>query len=209
MRRDDLGLVADLHLRELSHGFFPELGPRFLALYHQTFVDSPHCLATVAGRHAVHGFVTATLAPHEHARWVRTHALPRLLLAGVLALLTHPRALWTFVTTRAARYAAALWQRGRDRADGARSRRQQHRAPAVLHHLAVEPAARGLGLGAALTADVVAAARSRDADEVRLITERDGDAEGFYRAHGWEVLRHRRARDGSPVTELAIDTGTP
>lgn len=207
MAHRDLEVVADLHLQSLGHGLFPQLGASFLRRYHRMYVDSPHCLATVAERSGVVvGFVVATLAPAAHDRWLREHALLPLALAGIRSLLLRPRVLVDFLTTRIGRYAKGLWRRVR-RVDG--EGRRAVRRMAVLQHVAVDEDARGLGLGAALVAAVETAAAEAGAAEIRLVTPAGGPAEAFYEHRGWFRFGRRRARDGSEVTEFRFATTAP
>lgn len=201
MADDDLAQVSNLHRQALDHGLFPRLGHNFLARYLATFVDSPHCSATVADADGhVAGFVVATLDPVAQSRWLRRNALLALLLHGVGALLVRPRLLLTFLTTRLGRYLRGL----RRRVQGPRASTAGISAPAVLHHVAVHPWARGRGLGARLVADVATAAAAAGAREVRLITPAGGEAEGFYERHGWRRMGSRDARDGEQVAEFSL-----
>lgn len=199
----DLPAVADLHLRHLGHGLFPQLGEAFLRRYHRMFVDSPHCLATVAvASGSVVGFVVATLTPAAHSRWMRRHALLSLALVGLRSLLLRPRALVQFLTTRLGRYLRGLWRRVR--ATGPLPQSVRH--PAVLHHVAVDEVGRGRGLGAALVDAVEVAATAAGAAEIRLVTRAGSAAESFYHHNGWRRVGRRRAQSGEDVTEFRLAT---
>ena len=192
--RADLRTVARLHRTQLHHGLYPLLGERFLRRYHATLLASPHARNLAVGPvGAPDGFVTALLDPPAHRAWLRGRVAARLALAGLVGLLTHPRALRLFLRTRVRRYARAVLDRGTP-VDGA--------GPAVLLHVAVAPEARGRGVGAALAEAVVTAAGDAGRSTVRLVTQRGSAAEGFYTGTGWSVCGVRPGRDGNPVTEF-------
>lgn len=203
----DLDRVAELHRRELPHGLFPSLGQPFLRHYHRTFLASPHAIALAAparGRPA--GFLVATLDQRAHHQWLtRNHGL-RLAVAGLVGLVTHPRALWRFARTRVGRYLRAVLRALRPRparaapAGGARPDEQV----AVLMHVAVDPDRRGDGLGRRLTEELVDRARQAGAAEVRLVTRADDGAGRFYERLGWAPTTQRHNRDGTLVTEYRI-----
>lgn len=205
----DLGRVAGLHRRELPHGLFPLLGRGFLRRYHATFLASPHAVALAAPAHGEPAaFLVGTLDQRAHHQWLARHRSLRLVVAGLLGLLTHPRALVLFVRTRVGRYLRALLRMVRPRpARAAPARRAAGDGPvAVLMHVAVDPACRGDGLGRHLTEAMVDRAQQAGADEVRLVTrDRDG-AGGFYERLGWSPATRRRNRDGTVVTEYRIPT---
>jgi monoamine oxidase len=71
-----------------------------------------------------------------------------------------------------------------------------------LASLYVVPAARGRGVGSALVAHVVAAARALDLARVHLFTE---DGAGWYRALGWRTLEQVSVR-GEAAEVMVIDT---
>lgn len=217
MTRGDLARTAQVHRAELPHGLFPELGVQFLRDYHRTYLDSPHAVALVAtSNDEVVGFIVGTVDEYAHRDWVLHNHGVRLTLRGLLGLVTHPRTLWWFLRTRVGRYLRAMLRAARRRiarrADaGGPDARQGTSSDAVggrdvvgvLTHVAVDPAARGLGLGAQLTAEFTTAAHERGSTEVRLVTRVEGGAGGFYESLGWERTEER-GRDGTPVVEYRL-----
>jgi GNAT superfamily N-acetyltransferase len=197
---DDLPFVVEGHRRALPHGFFVRLGPRFLARYHQGFVDGPHAvslLAEVDGRPA--GALVGTADHRAHYRWLLRRRGPVLALAGVAALVVRPRELADFMRGRLGRYARAVPRLatesdGRDPndtdpaeasgrvtrattpapttpAEGPASSRSAAPAPlAVLQHMFVADEHRGAGVGRALVGLFEERAAAVGASECRLVT---------------------------------------
>lgn len=210
MRHQDLRAAAELHARALPAGFFAQLGERFLAAYLGSFVTSPHAVALVTQDGG--GFLVGTVQTPAHYRWVVRHHGIRLALRGLLALVARPALLWRFVTTRLARYGRSVWRLlggGRRTSSEVDDAREDTHVVAVLTHVAVAEHARGRGVGAALTDAFVASCRREGVDEVRLVTNAEGGAAGFYRQLGWRELRTRQAADGRPVVEFGLALRTP
>lgn len=197
---DDLDFCAALHAETLPHGFFAELGHRFLRAYLATFVASPHAVALLLTAHDEPvGMVVGILRPRAHTRWVVRHRGTRLALLGCLALATRPRLALHFARTRIARYRRA-WGR-RSAAPAAEPPEQ----PAVLSHVAVAPGAQGQGLGAQLVDAFVDAARAAGSPRVVLVTlAGESGAAGFYRARGWLESGRSHDFDGEPVIEFTL-----
>lgn len=207
----DLAFTAALHAQALPHGFFADLGPRFLRGYHATFLDSPHAVAFVAtlGGHPA-GVLVGILDPALHTRWVLRRRGMKLALRGALALAVRPRVALRFLRTRVRRYAHA-WLRHRHR-PAEQAPTAESSQPAILSHVAVVPAARGTGAGAALVRAFEEAAR-RSAPRAILTTIDGPDGAGpFYARLGWERTTIRRTHDGLPMEEwtrtLTKDTDT-
>lgn len=201
--RRDLAFSAALHAHALPHGFFADLGPRFLRGYHATFLDSPHAVALAAmlGGHPV-GTLVGILDPAHHTRWVLRRRGMDLALRGALALAVRPRVALRFLRTRVRRYAHA-WLRHRHR-PAKRPAAADSRLPAVLSHVAVVPSARGTGAGAALVRAFEEAARRSGATRAILTTLEGPDGAGpFYARLGWERTTTRRTHDGLPMEEWA------
>lgn len=177
--RDDLAWSAALHRAQLPHGFFAQLGARYLRTYHASFITSPHALGLVAvARGRPSGFLLATTDGAAHYRHVLRSSGLRLVLRGALALTTRPRLLLRFVVTRARRYAR-----------GAHRLRRQHSLAPPKHgrasevvHVAVNPTCSGKGVGSALLIHAEAAVAGLGA--VRMIAKTT-DAGGFYVSAGW------------------------
>ncbi len=203
VRDADLGRIAWLHRSELGHGLYPLLGERFLRHYHGAILASPHAASAAIGPvGSPDGFVVTLLDPIGHRRWLRGRVAVTLAVNGCIALATHPRALLLFLRTRVGRYVrAALPSRRSDAAAAGSSA-----PPAVLLHVAVDPDARGRGLGQTLVADCLAAAGTACRDRVRLVTAHGSPAERFYEQLGWTRVGVRPGRDGSLVTEFGHAT---
>jgi GNAT superfamily N-acetyltransferase len=197
---DDLDFGAALHAETLPHGFFAELGHRFLRAYLATFVASPHAVALILTVHdAPVGTVFGILRPGAHARWVLRHRGPRLALLGGIALAARPRLALRFARTRLTHYRRA-W--GRRRTSPTAEPAGQ---PAVLSHVAVAPGAQGAGLGGQLVEAFVEAAREAGSPRVELVTlaGRDG-ASGFYRRLGWIESGPHTNFDGQPTLIFSL-----
>lgn len=200
----DLDFCAALHAETLPHGFFAQLGHRFLKAYLATFVASPEAvalLATAAGTRV--GMVVGMIRPAAHTRWVMRHHGPRLALRGLLGLASRPGLAILFARTRVPRYRRA-WSRRRPTptAETAEAVAQQS---AVLAHVAVLPGAQGSGLGSTLVDAFVNAARDAGCREV-LLTTLDGPqgAGGFYRRRGWAERGTSLDFDGNTVLAFAL-----
>lgn len=186
LRDEDLAWTCPLQEQELPHGFFARLGPRFLCAYQQTFIESPHGIALVAGEDGVPlGFVVGAVDLDAHRAWVVRNRRFRMGILGALCLLRRPSELSRFCRTRISRYARAL-------ANGGRRRRGDAGDPAlplaaaVLTHVAVRRDRRRNGAGRLLVEAFVEEARARGAGRARLTTLRDDrGAEEFWRTLGW------------------------
>lgn len=195
----DLDFCAALHAEALPHGFFAELGGRFLRAYYATFLDSPHgvAFAAMVSRQPV-GYLVGTTDPRAHTRWVLRRRGAKLALYGAVGVARRPRAGYRFVRTRLARYARA-WRRHRGNGTEQRAVRP---IPAVLTHVAVLPGARGLGTGRRLVDAFVDAAREGDASWALLTTlARSAGAGGFYARAGWTLSTTRTSPDGQRIEE--------
>ena len=181
----DAARTAVLHVRELPHGFFPQLGPRFLRVYHRSFIDSPHAVAYVAvSNGGLEGFLVAVLDPAAHGAHVLRRWGLRLAVQAALALLTRPRILVVFLRTRVVRYARGLWRRKQGRvAEGQAATSGRW---AVLSHVAVDGSSRGSGAGAELVKRLHEDVTAAGAAGVVLLTAADGPGPGFYLRLGYE-----------------------
>lgn len=189
MTEADCTQVAALHAAALPHGFFVDLGTRFLKRYHATFVRSPHATAWVAvddGR--VVGFLVGVLHPGMHGRSVLRRSGLRLAVAGAAALLLRPRLLPHFLRTRLITYArkiAAHMRRARRPTD-ATAPVSPRVLPAVLSHVAVDQRFRGRGLGQQLVHRFEEQVRFAGRHEVILASHENGDADAFYQRLGYQ-----------------------
>jgi ribosomal protein S18 acetylase RimI-like enzyme len=209
MTPDDVVAAAEIHARELPHGYFAHLGRRFLRAYHRTFVTSPHAVAMVATlEDRVAGFLVGTLRTRAHWGHVLRRQGWRLLVAALEGLVRHPSTVLPLLRHRLRRYVRALARyTGLGGSDGEERRdprrRGGQRTVAVLTHVAVLPAARGHGLGAGLVEAFLEAVRQAGVREVRLVTlAGDEGASAFYERLGWERLGLRNGSDGHQVVEF-------
>lgn len=188
----DVEVAAAIHAAELEHGFFVDLGPRFLRAYQRSFADSPHAVAVLAelDGHVV-GMLTGVLRPVEHSRWVLKRRGVHLALAGAVALAVRPLTAGRFLRTRAGRYLRG-WRRRR--AEPITESAARPARFATLTHVAVVPGARGAGIGGALVEAFEQRARVDGVRELRLTTlPADAGAGPFYQRRGW-------VRDGTATT---------
>ena len=198
-----LDFCAALHLSSLPHGFFGELGPRFLRRYYGTFADSPHAFGIVAeiAGHPV-GYVVGLRNPRAHARWVLRQRGLELGLRGLGALASRPRAGLRFARTRVRRY-ATTWRRHR----GSRlTQRSDRTTVAVLSHVTVTPGARKCGAGTGLVRAFEAHARRAGRDQAILTTLAGRRGAGpFYARLGWELSGTHTTADGDVVEQWSRD----
>jgi ribosomal protein S18 acetylase RimI-like enzyme len=197
LRHRDHSFAAALHESALPHGFFGRLGTGFLRAYHESFMASPHAVAYVAeNRDGRVGYLVGTFGPHN--AWVLRNRWMKLVSRGALALLARPSELAFFLRTRTGSYLQRLVRVVARRPAEARPHRTT--PPAVLTHVAVAPAARGLGVGEALVDAFLQAARKSGATEACLVTLAGPDGAGpFYRRLGWNLTELRDDRDGRPI----------
>jgi GNAT superfamily N-acetyltransferase len=203
----DVAVIADIHGRLLPHGFFADLGPRFLRAYHRSFMASPHAVSMVACcGEQVAGVIAGAMDATEHQRYVIRHHGPRLLAAGAVALVLRPALLMRFLTTRLGRYARGLLRAVKPA--GAGGERPTSDGPpgpvAVLTHVAVDPAMQGGGAGSALVGAYVDEVR-RDgrAERIELVTLAEEGASGFYERLGWTACGEH-LREGAAYRRFSL-----
>ena len=209
LTREHARYAADLHVRSLTHGFFPKLGRTFLRAYYDAFASSPHAIALLAvdGDRPL-GVVVGMVDVEAHWRWALRRRGVWLALGALVGLARHPRTFVPFVRTRLVRYVRAAVRLGSKPAQDRDVRAVPTQRPAVLMHVAVDDQARGRGAGALLVDALVAAAAERGAARVELVTAADASgAAGFYRRLGWDHLRDRRDGSGDVVSVFATATG--
>ena len=196
MGESDLGFTAELHAAALPHGFFVELGHRFLHAYHRTFLCSPYAVGLVAELDgAPVGMLVGTVDDTGHHRWVIRRLGPALAWRGVAALVVRPRLLLRFCRTRIRRYALGIARRLLPLPAPAHSPRPTS-GRGVLTHVAVTADARGSGAGAGLVERFVADAAAAGASERVLVTLADDGAAAFYERLGWRREDQGVERDG-------------
>ena len=193
--------AAALHADALPHGFFPRLGRRFLEGYLATYVDDPAGIAIAAIEDAaLVGFVVGSTAPATRRSHVlRQHGV-RLGWRGATALVRKPRLAVHFLRTRGAAYLTRVAQtvvkrRGGDEAAASGGL-------AVLAHVAVDPTARGTGVGAALVREFERQVADAGVARIVLVTLSAGGAGDFYRRLGWREDGVSGDRDGVQWTRF-------
>lgn len=192
--------MAALHRDLLPHGFFAALGPRYLGVYHRSFMGSPHAVSLVACRDGrVVGMLAGAINAHAHQRQtIRRNGL-RLAVTGVFALLLRPRLAAQFLRTRGLRYTRGLAKAvrpGRRPPSTGSAAGGESGDVAVLTHVAVDARAQGSGAGSALVETFVSRVQaSGAAQRIELVTLAEGGASDFYERLGW-VGGTSHLRDG-------------
>lgn len=209
-RASDLQHTAALHDLALPHGFFAQLGPQFLARYHETFMASPHGVARVAVVDtSIVGFVVGPTDSTTHYRWVARHRGAHLAWAALVALIRRPHLWAPFFRTRLTRYVRSLQRLLRRQVATTASHPSDSARPpkdvAVLTHVAVAPTHRGQRVGSALVDAFTGECVAAGAPEVRLITDSTTGGRDFYKRLGWTEVTERKASDGSLVVEFRHD----
>lgn len=193
--------MAALHSELLPHGFFAALGSRYLAVYHRSFMGSPHAVSLVACRDGrVVGMLAGAINAQAQQRQTIRQSGVRLAVAGVVALLLRPRLAAHFLGTRGLRYVRGLAKAarpGRRSLSSPSSAGGESGAVAVVTHVAVDARAQGSGAGSALVEAFVGRVRASGAAErIELVTLAEGGASDFYERLGW-VGGTGHLRDGA------------
>lgn len=201
----DLVDSAALHVMDLPGGLFTRLGPRFVARWHRTYLQSSYGIAYVATvpctrPHAcrtddhVVGFLVGSVDRRSFVADVLDRHRTELARAGLMALLLRPRTMTYFLRTRAGAYARRLRAPSADPALAPRT----SGPVAELTAIAVACSHRGRGAGVALVDAFVDECDRSGAPTAELVTAfgRDGAGE-FYRHAGWTDVGVETARDGS------------
>ena len=201
MTTADSRWAAELHADALPHGFFARLGPAFLARYYETFIASPHAVAFIAdSTDGPAGVLVGTMRNRLHYSWVLRERGARLALRGMAAMLARPGVLLLFLRTRLGWYlggALRMARRAVSRTFRSAPAGQNRRQPAVLTHVAVDPAVRGSGAGSALVASFVQSAKTAGCAEAVLVTLAGPAGAGpFYRRLGWTLRDRHDDHDG-------------
>lgn len=214
MATRDLPASADAHLDQLPIGLFPDLGTGFLRRWHGCFIGSAHAVSYVAvsvgaaGPRVV-GFLIGTTdqAAHSAALLADRRATARLAAAGAAALVRRPRVAARFCRSRALPWARAILGLRAARPAGKAGTAGRPAGPtAVLTAVAVDPARRGEGIGAALVNRFVRDARLSGAARAELVSAvGPGGATGFYERLGWQAGPSRRSRDGEEIRTYRRD----
>lgn len=192
MGLQDLPFAVRAHLQHFPEGFFVKLGPRYLEKYYRTYLDGPLACALVAEADGeVCGYLTGVLRGAEHRRLLLEHHGVALGLAGVLGMVRHPSAAFTFATTRLRRYLTAL------RAQRRPVRVGDSEVSAVLAHIVVREPHRCRGIGSSLVEEFLTQARDAGCTRASLVTSAGPCGAGaFYEHSGWRSIPGVVARDG-------------
>lgn len=226
LRPADTVQTARLHRRLLPHGLFPSLGPRYVARWHATFLDTPAATGLAVVHHGeVVAFVLATLDQRLYLRHVLRRHRRALMWRGALGLLARPHVLVRFLRTRLRAYARhlvpGLDRRRTPRPEAACQADPGAAAPrarvAVVHAVVTAEASRGLGCARALLDVTEAAAVAARAHHLALVTDAADPGEGapatgaaaMYERLGWRRVAVRRQRDGRWVAEYHRDLPQP
>lgn len=204
----DLSAMAGLHVAHLPIGFFPRLGTGFVARWQAAFLDSPHAIGLVAIKRSddasaetVVGFLVGTTDRRAFRRELLRRHRGALIRHGLFALVARPRLLATFLRCRATTYAARLW-RGRSGTPTAQPLEREEPV-GELTAVAVDPGARGAGVGRRLIEIYLDRCTSLGVSWVELVTATEPDsAVRFYEHTGWTWLHRSRTRDGVPVAHF-------
>ena len=198
--------MTQLHLALLPHGFFAKLGPRYLAVYHRTFMASPHAVSLVACRDdRLVGFIAGAIDAHAHQRWTLRRRGGTLMVNGVVALIARPLLGWEFLTTRTGRYLRGVLRAVGPSGMTAPAGETAVRGPlAVLTHVAVDTAEQGGGAGSALVESFVDQVREAGTHRAELVTLCDGGASAFYERLGWTALGEH-VREGARYRRFTLD----
>lgn len=198
--------TAELHVAELYHGLFPQLGVEFVRRWHRVHCYSPYGVVFVAVRSgAVIGFLLGTTDHRRHVAWTIQNHRRELLLAAARAMIARPGVMIGFLRTRALRYTQRLLRRSRRSA--AVSRGAGPDGPvAVLEAIVVVPSAQGAGAGRVLVETFLTFAARAGVRRVDLVTKAGpSGAAGFYRRSGWQPAGEHVDRDGELALTFRID----
>jgi ribosomal protein S18 acetylase RimI-like enzyme len=182
----DAAIAAALHSSEISEGFLPSLGPRFLArLYRRVVRSSGSFLLVALDDGKAVGFVAGT----EDVRELYRTFLLRDGVIATLAALPRVTSSWRRVV-ETLHYGASAGKRGkRGEHEGV-----QALPPAELLAIAVAPEARGRGAGSLLVEALTAEFARRGIRAIRVVVGAGNESAirlyercGFTTAAGMEV----------------------
>lgn len=170
----DLDRVVDVHVQAFPEFFLTRLGPRFLRLLYQGFIEDKSGVMLVAeDGTTILGFAAGTTSPDRFFSRLRRYGLS-FLAASSIALLRSP----ILVTKR---LAGAVLYRG--------EAPSTLPAAALLSSIGVLPTAAGRGVGKALLAQFADRVRAAGCRHVYLTTDRDGNeaVNRFYESSGFAL----------------------
>lgn len=206
-----LPYVVREHLRLFPDGFFARLGPGFLTAYTGTYLTSPHALAFIAvvdGRPV--GYLVGVTDPALHRRHVLRRHGGKLLMHALGGLAVRPGLLVHFLRTRLPRYYRKLTRRQQPQQVAPASPQTPGGPGAVLAHVAVDEAARSLGIGADLIERFVAAAAIAGCGRVSLVTADGPQGAGpYYQRRGWRPAGESQTPEGRRLLTYERALGAP
>jgi ribosomal protein S18 acetylase RimI-like enzyme len=170
--RNEVDAIVAVHLEAFKGFFLSRLGRRFLRELYTAFLSAPSGMLLTAHRDTrLVGFVAGTSQPPRFFRQLLLARGWALLAAAIPAALRQPG----LVLPR-------LWRAVFYRGDG------EPGTGALLSSLAVLPAEKGQGTGAALVRQFCAAAAAAGARQVYLLTDAAGNDAviGFYERLGFQ-----------------------
>ena len=203
MDRADLRAVARWHIDHFPDGFYARLGERFLASHYRGYLDSPHAVAFAA---CIDGelvsYLVGSLDDVRHRRLMARRRGLALLFSGAAALSARPTLWPDFLLRR------SHWYARRAVSGIRRHTRPLHGASQFgeLAYVVTSAETRCHGIGSALTAAYLSAARLAGANYAFLVTPADNEnTRLFYEKRGWVADGFRRTRDGAPLAAYRLD----
>lgn len=210
---NDLAETARLHVQGLPMGLFPRLGKRFVARWHQSFIESPHAVALAAthtdpyGDERVVGFLIGATDQRTFRQELLTHHRAALLGRGALTLIARPWVLLRFLRTRLGPYLRGLWRSRtcRDHTKGLAARDRE--IIADLTAIVIKPWLRRTGAGRELVELFLDRCAAAGTPTAELVTAAGpAGAAGFYERTGWSALHGYVTRDGLRVQRFGRRT---
>ena len=192
----DLDRAARLHTAALPHGFLVSLGPQVLAHYYAQYPASPHGIALAARRGGeLVGVLVGLTDRDAHRAWAARHH-PSMARHVARGLVRHPELVLPFLRRRSLPYTRAALARVARRL-GLRTHARPDERTAVLSHVHVDPAVRGLRVGSRLVERFTADAAAAGAPRADLLTKTGAQGAGAFYAHrGWHRTGETRTADG-------------
>jgi ribosomal protein S18 acetylase RimI-like enzyme len=190
MHSSDIPAVVTIHLESFSGFFLSFLGPRFLTLLYEGFLDEPQGLALVAySDSAIEGFVAGVTDQSGFYRRLIKKRAWLFAWASLRAVIRRPHIVPRLV-----------------RALGQSRRSQKSAANASLMSIAVRPGASGKGAGRELVSAFNSAMGSRGIREYCLTTDRDHNyrVNEFYRRLGFRLAGTFVTSEGRAMNEYVM-----
>jgi ribosomal protein S18 acetylase RimI-like enzyme len=181
--RADAATVARLHASAIHEGFLPTLGPAFLTTLYRRIVRHPGSFLLVAeGGDGVDGFIAGT---DDVGALYKSFAVRDGVVAGLVA------------APRIVRSWRRVWETVRYPAG------EHDLPPAELLAVAVDPSARGQGLGRELVGALQAEFTQRHVAAARVTVAANNDnAIALYERCGFRRAAHIEVHEGTPSEVL-------